>query len=139
MQRAMAMPYFDVEEQYEMQHAMATRHLTSHMPQVYFGPEQHMAVQRQWHYQSVMHRADETFGWRSSTQLHFASMPGETGMAMPYFDVEPDMVKPRPTSLLGGREPWLGPGTGRHNIMFASVSSLACSYQNFVQTASVCW
>jgi hypothetical protein len=21
--------------------------------------------------------------------------------------VEPDMVKPRPTSLLGGREPWL--------------------------------
>jgi hypothetical protein len=29
-------------------------------------------------------------------------------MPMPYFDVEPDMVMPRPTSLLGGREPWLG-------------------------------
>jgi hypothetical protein len=54
--------HHQLEEQYGMQRVMATPHLTSRMPQVYFGPEQHMVVQRQWHYQSVMHRADETFG-----------------------------------------------------------------------------
>lgn len=86
-------------------------HYDGMLPEVNIGPEQHvMAARRRWDYESLMHPA-ETRGWRSRTHRHFAGLhdePVQDFVRHPYFDMEHDMVAPRPMPPFGVRRPWPG-------------------------------